>query len=85
MSFLDLSLEVFPNGELAFPIIFVLRALQGVSNGLTFVIVQVFSFLKILCPYCNNELQSSDFRISDLYVDQDSKLNLCEYIINSNL
>ncbi|KAL5272126.1 hypothetical protein ACHWQZ_G000368 [Mnemiopsis leidyi] len=40
MSFLDLSLEVFPNGELAFPIIFVLRALQGVSNGLTFVIVQ---------------------------------------------
>lgn len=25
------------------------------------------------------------FRISDLYVDQDSKPNLCEYIINSNL
>ena len=41
MSLLDFSLEKFPNGEVAFPMIFVLRALQGVTIGLSFVIVQV--------------------------------------------
>ena len=41
MSLLDFSLEKFPNGEVAFSMIFVLRALQGVTIGLSFVIVQV--------------------------------------------
>ena len=41
MGVLDVVLDRYPEGRLAFVIILVLRALQGLANGLLFLILQV--------------------------------------------
>ena len=56
MGVLDLVLERYPDGQLAFAIISVLRSLQGLTTGLLVLILQVIYFnYVILC--CHNTLQ----------------------------